>query len=59
MVYRLFAPVFAWNAASMRVLEKAGYAREGVMRRSAVKDGRVLDQLLYARVRGDPAGRSA
>ena len=31
-----------------RVLEKAGYVLEGRTRRSAVKDGRVIDQLLYA-----------
>ncbi len=30
-VVRLEAPVFAWNPASMRVLEKCGFAREGVL----------------------------
>lgn len=48
---RIFALVFAYNAPSIRVLEKAGYEREGVLRRSAVKDGVILDQLMYARVR--------
>lgn len=48
---RVFAVPFATNVASCRALEKAGYEREGTMRRSAIKDGRVLDQLLYARVR--------
>lgn len=46
---RLFAGVFAWNQASARVLEKAGYVCEGRLRRSVVKDGRIGDQLLYAR----------
>lgn len=32
----------------MRVLEKAGFQREGLLRRSVVKDGTVLDQVLYA-----------
>jgi RimJ/RimL family protein N-acetyltransferase len=32
----------------MRVLEKCGYVREGTMRRSAIKEGVVLDQVLYA-----------
>ena len=32
----------------MRVLEKAGYLLEGIMRQSAVKEGLILDQLLYA-----------
>lgn len=45
---RLYAVPFARNAASCRVLEKAGYLLEGTMRRSAVKQGEVLDQLLYA-----------
>lgn len=47
---RVFAVPFEWNTASMRVLEKAGYAFEGRMRRSAIKDGKIVDQLLYARV---------
>jgi [ribosomal protein S5]-alanine N-acetyltransferase len=45
---RVFAVPFAHNTASQRVLEKAGFAREGLMRRSAIKDGRVCDQLLYS-----------
>lgn len=47
---RLFAYVFEWNPASMRVLEKAGYTYEGRLRKSATKDGQTVDQLLYARV---------
>ena len=50
---RLYAVPFASNIASCRVLEKAGYALEGRMRRSAIKDGAVQDQLLYAVLRGD------
>lgn len=47
-LHRVFAVPFAGNRASARVLEKAGYVCEGRMRRSAVKDGVVLDQWLYA-----------
>lgn len=47
---RLFALPFADNLASMRVLDKAGYAREAIMRSSAVKSGIPRDQALYARV---------
>ena len=54
-VERLFAVPLAGNTASCRVLEKAGYRLEGRMRRSAVKDGVVQDQLLYAIVCGDGA----
>jgi ribosomal-protein-alanine N-acetyltransferase len=45
---RIFAGVFSSNPASMRVLEKCGYVREGVLRRAVIKDGRMLDQVLYA-----------
>ena len=41
---------FEGNEGSVRVLEKAGYVREARMRRSAIKDGKVLDQFLYAYV---------
>jgi RimJ/RimL family protein N-acetyltransferase len=45
---RVFALPFASNTASCRVLEKAGYVLEGRLRRSAIKDGHVVDQLQYA-----------
>jgi RimJ/RimL family protein N-acetyltransferase len=45
---RLFASPFASNRASCRVLEKAGYVLEGRLRRSAIKDGRIIDQMQYA-----------
>lgn len=48
---RLEATVFAWNPASMRVLEKAGFVREGVLRRSVFKDNQLIDQVLYALIR--------
>jgi ribosomal-protein-alanine N-acetyltransferase len=48
---RVFAVPFVANVASCRVLERVGYVREGLMRRSAIKDGEILDQYLYAKVR--------
>ena len=48
---RVFAMAFAHNAASIRVLEKAGFVREGILRRSAIKNGVILDQVLFAKVR--------
>ncbi|HEV8474320.1 MAG TPA: GNAT family protein [Methylomirabilota bacterium] len=50
---RLEAGVFEWNGASMRVLEKAGYALEGRRRRAITKDGLTVDRLVYALVRDD------
>ncbi len=48
---RVFAMAFAHNAGSIRVLEKSGFEREGVMRRSAIKNGAIVDQILFAKVR--------
>ena len=50
---RIFAVPFTTNLASCRALEKAGYQREGLLRQSAIKDGRVLDQYMYARIRDE------
>lgn len=48
---RIFACVYEWNPASMRVLEKAGYEYEGRLRKSVTKDGQTIDQVIYAVVR--------
>lgn len=45
---RIESYVFAGNDASARVLEKAGFVHEGTLRRSAIKDGQLLDRWLYA-----------
>jgi RimJ/RimL family protein N-acetyltransferase len=50
---RLYALPFADNRGSIRVLEKAGYAREGLLQSSCVKYGQRRDQLLYARLNPD------
>ena len=48
---RIFAEPFANNAASARVLEKAGFVLEGRLKNNVLKDGKLLDSLLYARTR--------
>lgn len=50
-LHRIYAVPYVTNPASARLLEKAGFVYEGRMRRSAIKLGQVLDQLLYADVR--------
>ena len=49
-LHRIYSKPFAYNQASARVLEKAGFAREGLMRCNVFKDGKMLDQLLYAKI---------
>jgi len=50
---RIYAVPFAWNTASCRVLEKAGYVLEARLRKSAIKDGRLTDQMQYAFIAPD------
>ena len=45
---RIFAEPYVTNPASARVLEKAGFTREGILRANVFKDGQVLDQFLYS-----------
>jgi RimJ/RimL family protein N-acetyltransferase len=45
---RVYALPFAWNKPSCRVLEKAGFVLEARLKRSAIKDGRITDQMQYA-----------
>ncbi len=48
---RIYAGVLEWNPASMRVLEKAGYQFEARLRKAIIKEGQVMDELIYAVVR--------
>lgn len=50
-IVRIFAEPFAHNAASCRVLEKAGFQAEGTLRCNAVKNGRMCDMRLYALIK--------
>ncbi|TWR28718.1 GNAT family N-acetyltransferase [Mucilaginibacter achroorhodeus] len=40
--------VFSENTRSMRVLEKAGYQKQGIIRQSVIKRGVVMDEHIYA-----------
>jgi RimJ/RimL family protein N-acetyltransferase len=50
-LHRLYATIYANNPASMRVLEKAGFEREGTQKSAVVKRGELLDLVVYARTR--------
>lgn len=47
-IIRIYAEPFAYNIASCRVLEKAGFQYEGTLRSNAVKKGRVIDMKMYS-----------
>ena len=50
-ILRIYAEPFSYNAGSRRALEKAGFTREGTMKCSAVKNGKVVDMTLYSLTR--------
>ncbi len=45
---RMEALVFTHNPASMRLLEKVGYVREGLLRKIVVKNGQPIDAVMLA-----------
>ncbi len=51
---RFAAEVFEGNGASMRVLEKCGFVREGVRRTHVYKDGQFVDEVIYGLVLDGP-----
>lgn len=50
-IERIEAFVFDGNVGSCRVLEKCGFAFEARLRRAVIKDGTILDNLVYAKLR--------
>ncbi len=50
-IIRIYAEPFAHNIGSCRVLEKAGFQFEGLLRANAVKNGAIIDMKMYALIR--------
>ena len=50
---RIYAEVFACNPASMRVLEKAGFTLDAILKKNMIKEGKIMDSYLYSRVAQD------
>ncbi len=50
-IIRIFAEPFAYNMASCRVLEKAGFELEGTLHSNAVKNKKILDMKMYALIK--------
>lgn len=47
---RLYANAYEANTASARVLEKAGFQREALLRNAAFKNGKVQNELLFGKI---------
>ena len=51
-IVRIYAEVFENNKSSMRALEKNGYYLEGVRRKSVLKNGVLMDDFIWVKLRG-------
>ena len=52
-IIRIYAEPFAYNTASCKVLEKAGFQYEGTLRSNAVKNGEVIDMKMYSLLKAE------
>lgn len=50
-IVRIFAEPYAYNNGSIKVLEKAGFTLEGVMKQSVYKNGQIFDACMYAKLK--------
>jgi [ribosomal protein S5]-alanine N-acetyltransferase len=49
-IIRIHTGVFDYNTASMRVLEKCGYMKDCVFKKSVFKQGKIWDEVRYSKI---------
>jgi RimJ/RimL family protein N-acetyltransferase len=57
-IHRLYAGVFEYNPASMRVLEKAGFHFEAILYQSVCKENKLWNEHIYVKFRTDSLEQS-
>ncbi len=50
---RIGAEIYAFNERSIRLFERAGFSREGIIRQSVMKNGRYEDEYVYGLLRDE------
>lgn len=50
-IVRIQAETFPWNKGSQKVLEKNGFKLEGISRKSYIKDGKIIDNYNYSKLK--------
>ena len=48
---RIHTGIFEYNIASMKVLEKNGYKKDGMFEKSIIKDGKIIDEHRYSKIK--------
>ena len=57
-IVRIHTGIFEYNTASMRVLEKCGFEKEGIFKKSIFKHNRLWDEVRYAKINEQRAASS-
>jgi [ribosomal protein S5]-alanine N-acetyltransferase len=52
-IVRIHTGIFKYNTASMRVLEKCGFEKEGVFKKSIFKKGKLWNEVRYSKINPD------
>jgi RimJ/RimL family protein N-acetyltransferase len=47
-LHKIYAPVFDFNTASQRVLQKAGFECESILKQAAIKNGKIINLHYYS-----------
>ena len=47
---RIHTGIFEYNIASMKVLEKNGYKKDGVFEKNIIKNGKIVDEHRYSKI---------
>ena len=47
-LHKIYAPIFDFNIASQKVLQKAGFEREGILKQAAIKNDKIIDLHYYS-----------
>lgn len=50
-IIRIHSGVFEFNRSSQRVLEKCGYTKEAILKRSVCKNNKIYDEIRYAKIK--------
>jgi RimJ/RimL family protein N-acetyltransferase len=52
-IVRIFTGIFEYNKASRRVLEKCGFKKEGIFRKSIFKNNTFFDEIRFAKIKAE------
>ena len=52
-IIRIFTGIFDYNKASQRVLEKCGFEKEAIFKKSITKKGKIFDEVRFSKIKSE------